>query len=371
MLVTQQSQHDTPVVTIVSYDDENARWLDYFNIDKALAAVAAHVAALPSSRTPEKHTQKVYEAGLRYFLDWSAGQLPTEDLLQGFIGHLISHKGLKPSTVNAKYLAPVRLYLRKLAGQQIRCTGAVRDFVSDCREHIRAAVAVKSPRPQETSNISPLWSPKFTRLNLTQVNAVLRSLDITTLSGMRDYAMLHIAFSTGLRIAELHRITLSAIKPAGDVYLLTVRGKRSNVDPVSLSKAAYDDLRDWVDMYNNGLEPDDPRRIGDDTPVWQPLVHGDHYTQIGVNRFDPATGMSMQSIRNVIERRTSQALGEDFKLAAHDTRRTAAAIAYDAGMPLTEIQAMLRHKDAAVTLRYVGTKPDFESRSLANYVSFG
>lgn len=365
------AQDNTPTISIVTYEDDFATWQNYFSVEKALAAVAAHVASLPSSRTPEKHTQKVYESGLKYFLQWSVGQLPTEDLIQGFIGHLISHKNLKPSTVNAKYLAPVRLYLRKLSGQQIKATGAIRDFVTDCREHIRAAAAVKSPRPQETTNISPLWNPKFTRLNLNQVNAVLRSLDITTKLGMRDYALLHVAFSTGLRIAELHRITLSAIKPAGEVYLLTVRGKRSNSDPVSLSKAAYDDLCDWVDMYNAGLDSDDPRRIGDDSPVWQAMVHGDNYAQVGVNRFDPDKGMSMQSIRNVIERRTAEALGEDYKLAAHDTRRTAAAIAYDAGMPLTDIQAMLRHKDAAVTLRYVGTKPDFESRSLANYVSFG
>lgn len=369
MLATIEQPQTT--LTIIEHDRADSQlWREYFNVEKALAAVAAHVAALPSSRTPEKHTQKVYQAGLNYFLQWSAGQLPSADLVEGFIGHLIQHKELKPSTVNAKYLAPLRLFLRKLEAQFIRVTGAERDFVSDCRLHLRNAINVKGPRPNETTNISPLWNPKFTRLNLNQVNRVLREIDITTRSGMRDYALLHVAFSTGLRIAELHRITLDAIKPSGDGgYLLTVRGKRSNVDPVKLTKAAYDDLLDWVDMYNRDLDDDDPRRISDDMPIWQPMIHGDNYMIVGCNRFNPQKGMSVQSLRKVIERRTGAVLGDDFTLAAHDTRRTAAAIAYDSGMPLNEIQAMLRHKDAGVTMRYVGTRPDY--KSLGDYVTFG
>ena len=40
-------------------------------------------------------------------------------------------------------------------------------------------------------------------------------------------------------------------------------------------------------------------------------------------------------------------------------------------MPLPSIQKLLRHKDAAVTLRYIGQKPDYDQSTLANYVQIG
>jgi len=127
----------------------------------------------------------------------------------------------------------------------------------------------------------------------------------------------------------------------------------------------------WVDAYNADLPADDARRIQGDLPIWQAMLHGDNYGYIGVNKFNPARGLSSQGLRDIIERSTRSALGDQFALAAHDTRRTAAAIAYEAGMPLPAIQKLLRHKDAAVTLRYIGQKPDFAGSTLANYVQFG
>lgn len=380
-MVLARVQPETSIAQPHAYND--ATWLRYFDPKRAYAAVAAHVGTLPSSRTEEKHTWRAYSDGLKYFLRWMAQldpaddmnwatlRLPTADLLTSFIAHLLIARGLKPSTVNSKYLAPVRLYLSKLAEQNISgFTGDTRDFIADCREHIRAAASVKSPRPDTTSNIAPLWNPQFTRLTADQVRAVLRSLNRATRSGLRDYALLHVAFSSGLRLAELQRITLNSITIQGDVVLITVRGKRSNVDPVPISARAHADIMAWVDAYNADLPAEDPRRIAGDLPIWQPLLHGDNYPILGVNKFNPARGLSAQGLRDIIERSTRTALGAQYALAAHDTRRTAAAIAYDAGMPLPSIQKLLRHKDAAVTLRYIGQKPDFEGSTLANYVQF-
>lgn len=368
---------DYDIVPQKSFDDTS--WLRYFRPREALAAVAAHVAALPSSRTDERHTEKVYEAGLKYFLGWSDRQLPTESLLTAYVGHLVHDKDLKSTTISSKYMAPVRLYLKKLAGQLIPVTGAERDFVQDCREHIRAATQVKSPRQETTTNIAPLWRAEFKRLSLNQVNAVLRQIDRFTVIGLRDYALLHVAFSTGLRLAELARITPESFTREGDVWLITVRGKRSNSDPVPIGDSCLSDIVAYIDAYNRDLPDDDPRRIpavgmpsmASGSALWQPLQHGDNHAIIGTRGYAPARGLSHNGIRNIIRKRTAAALGESNALAAHDTRRTAAAIAYDHGMTLPDIQALLRHKDAAVTLRYIGTKPDYETRSLENYVKLG
>lgn len=350
----------------------DSAWLRYFDPRAAIAAVAAHVEQLPSSRTDERHTARAYGDGLNYFLRWTNNDLPTEDLLMAFVAHLIRDRHLKSTTIASKYLAPVRLYLTKLAGQRTTgFHGVERDYISDCRDHIRAAAVVKNPTIERTTNIASLWNPQFHRLTLKQVNAVLRAIDRRTKTGLRDYALLHVAFSTGLRLAELQRITLGSISQQGDSYLITVRGKRNNFDPVPISAKAHNDILCYSYAYNFWLADEDDRRITGKVPLWQPLLHGDNYAHNGVNDYDPARGLSAQGIRDIIARRTQAALGGQLVLAAHDTRRTAAAIAYDAGMPITDIQALLRHKDAAVTLHYVGTKPDFDTRALAKYVSFG
>ncbi len=344
-------------------------WQSFFNVDSAIKSVQDHVMQLPSSQTSEKHTMRVYSDGLKYFLNWYANELPTEALMNSFIAHLVE-RGLKPSTIGSKYLAPVRLFLKKLANQHIPVFGDERDLVTDAKESIRQASEVKTPRAQTTSNIAPLWRGDFVRLSHGQVNSVLRKIDTDTITGSRDYALLLLAFSSALRLAELHRLSLSNISQEGDVYIITVRGKRSNVDPVPVGASVVQAIMKYVANFNAKLSPDDKRRIGQTTPLWQPMIHGDNHPIIGVNGYKAGNGMSQQAMRDIIANRTA-ILGESYKLAAHDTRRTAAALAYENGMNLPEIQQLLRHKDAGVTLRYIGTKPEYGARTLANYVALG
>lgn len=366
-------------------------WLKYFNPTAAVEAVYNHIAQLPSNRTPERHTARAYKKGLDYFFKYLGDELPSPDALNEFVAHLVEDRKLKSSTIGSKYLAPVRLYLRKLASQSIKVTGAEREFVSDCREQIRLAAEIKTPRAETKTSIPALWRPEFTRLNIQQVNAVLRQIDLTTLAGLRDYVLLHIAFATGMRLAELARITPDAIKPDpdGSGYIIVVRRKRSNIDPVPLSKEAHANLMQWIDAYNADLPAHDPRRITGKRPVWQPIHSGTTLFSVDrivakdkkleekyrVRGFDeaetPLSGMAHQSISQVIGNRTESILGSEWRLAAHDTRRTCTAIAYDAGMPITDIQLLLGHAETAQTWEYVGTKPDFHKRSLSTYVQFG
>lgn len=344
-------------------------WLQYFDRRAAWESVVAHVAGLPSSRTDEKHTYRVYASGVKYFFEWIGDELPTPDQVRAFIAHLVQ-RGLKSSTISSKYLAPLRHYLNRLADQlRPGLKGDERDFVSDCRDYIRQAAALPSPKAETTTNIAPLWG-QGKRLDFKQVNAVLRHIDTTSIAGLRDYALLHIGFSTGLRLAELGRITLDSIKPTGDgLYLITVRGKRSNIDPVPVGAQAFADMMNYVNAYNEALPADDPRRITGDTPIWQPL-HRDRF-HFAIGRHNPCKGMSHQAIRDMIAKRTSAALGQAWALAPHDLRRSAAAIAYEDGMNVTDIQSLLRHKDAAVTMVYIGKRPDYASRALCTRMKFG
>jgi integrase len=343
-------------------------WTTFFNQGAAIKAVYAHIAQLPSARSTEGHTFTVYDGGLKYFMAWSDNALPTPDLLRDYMAHLVQ-RGLAASTINARYMTSVRHYLRALSNQMIPgLTGGDRDYIADCREQMRQAIALPSPKPEHNSNMSPLWRPDFHRLSLYEVNLVLRAIDRSTLAGLRDYALLHLAFTTGLRLAELARISLASIRPSGaGNYIAVVRGKRNNIDPVPFSADVHADLMVWLWAFNSGLPANDTRRIQGAAPIFQPLHRETFY--MASWRYETSRGLSHQAIRDAVAKRTKQALG--YPIAVHDTRRTAASLAHDAGMPLPDIQTMLRHKRPDVTWRYVGTKPDFHRRALSTYMTFG
>jgi len=374
-------------------------WLRYFNPHQALAAVAAHVAGLPSSRTPERYTESVYSDSLKYFLNWcgcrlettsanyqrsslreilawsmTSMPLPTADLVTAYAAHLAG-RGLKSNTIAQKYFAPLRHYIKALIRQLIPLTGAEREYVSDCRDHMRNALEVKPPRCEITSHLSPLYQHGI-RLELIQVNGILRAIDRTTRTGLRDYALLHCAFSTGLRLAEIKRMTLNSITREGQNILVTVRGKRNNLDPIPITPQLHADILAYVEAHNSGLPDGDPRRIGPDTPLWQPYLHGDNYMAFSIKSFDPQQkGFSQDGIRAMFRRRVESVCDlksrSGSRFSAHDTRRTFAYLADSAGMKRKDISAAMRHANTATTDNYIGQAANYSDWLLGTRVKFG
>jgi len=357
-------------------------WINYFDTDMALKATFAHIAALPGTKnTPEKHTARAYQSGLYYFLEWSADELPTIALMKNFIAHLSTkpnHRtkstGLKASTIASKYLAPIRIYLKALAGQNIKGTMQNTHIITNYREQIRAASEIKNPAADIKSNLSPLLR-YGTRLTKRQVNKLLRDIDQQTIQGKRDYALLMTAFSTGLRLAELQRITLSSITEyEDDIFILTVRGKRNNYDPVAISDGAIDAINRYVQAYNDGLPIGDTRRITNNTPLWQSLTRSGNYLPInhitGINQrtkqptfYSPLAGMSTSGITGIIADRAG--------IAPHDVRRTFARMCFKSGMSIIDISKAMRHSSVSITEAYIGIDPDYKKSNLANYVTLG
>lgn len=369
-------------IEIVTHSPIDTRWMNYFNQHQALEAVFAHVAALPSSKNAEMHTYRVYKAGLQYFLQWANQAMPTPDLLRKFIAHLRIEGNAKKaaySTISSKYLAPVRLYIRSLAGQHITSrtdgqplTNEDRFFIQDAREQFREAAAMKTPKGDETSNLPPLWQ-HGNRLTLQQVHQLYHTCDRNTLCGQRDIALLYIGFTSALRIAEIQRLKLSSIKAGKDGWEIHVRGKRNNIDPVALDDTAYQLILDWVAAYNAALPENDERCITPDTSIWQSIQYNGTPFPIGYQGKTASAGITIQGLRDILTRHCEQVRKYDFSfplLAPHDMRRTAAALGHSAGMDYPDIQRLLRHKNLSTTFGYVGKAPDLSKSKLSNYVNF-
>lgn len=343
----------------------------FFDFRAAIQSVLDLISALPSDHTPEQHTRRVYTAGLRYFLNFLGdSDLPTPETMRSYIAHL-SNRKLQASTINARYLTPARHLCRALASQPLRFEsvedGKMLFGLPEWREQIRQAADCKDVQNFTHTDVSPLFNPKFHRLSKSQVDAILRNIDTSTIAGQRDYAILHVAFSSALRLAELTRLTLNNFTEADGGWIVTVRGKRSNLTPVPVATKAVEDVRAYVAAFNADLSPDDPRYITNDTPIWQPLLKGKHHP--AMLDYNPAKGITCESLRQII-RKHAEKVCPGFN--PHDARRTAAYLAFKAGMPLPQIQRMLRHKDPGTTLNYIGVEPDYASSNLSTYnINFG
>lgn len=376
---------------IVSFDPGAAQreidnqWWKLFDVRGAVKAVDILIQDKGSDGTKEQHTRKAYEASLLYFLRWASPEVEDDDgltvyewaarypmhrfpgagLMREFIAHLKSERGLKKSTID-RYMAPVRHYVTALTKQTIMAVGDEFQLVYQFKEWMRLALDEKVGEIEEKGNRSALYS-YGTRLNVAQVDAMFVALvKQDDLLAKRDLAILYVGFNVALRDAEMRRLRLGNIKPGEKCWEIVVRGKRNNYAPVPLDATGYRLIMDYVETYNAGLEADDPRRITDDVPIFQPVRRGNHYSHVGVNGYDPRRGCGRSTVRDVVKRRSVEILGVE--ISSHDMRRTAAHIGRMNGMDYDDLQALLRHKSIETTRLYVGNPPDMSKSILSNRI---
>lgn len=377
-----------PVTEIITqpghHQPDSGLWLLLFDPQAALDSVINHVETLPGSRH-ERHTMRAYLSSLAdfasylgalvlragdeaYTVNWDTMHMPTKPLVQDYISHC-ARRGLTSATIT-RYMAAVRHWLRALEEQPVYPqSGAEFTFILEAQRQFRLAAGVHNPAPDRTSN-RPALEQHGTRLTLLQVNTLFTSFagEMHTLTGKRDLAMLYLGITSGLRAAELSRMSLSAITPGKDCYEVRVRGKRSNHDPIGIDSTAYELITAYVQAWNDRLADDDPRRIGHDTPLWQPLLRGDHIPPLGLRAFNPASGLSARAILKLVDRRTERALGQG--ITAHDMRRTCAYLMRSNGYEWDQIRAQLRHRSIGTTEKYVGQEQDLSRALLSKRVQF-
>ncbi len=362
-------------------------WLAYFDPYAALEQVRDHVETLPGSRF-ERHTMRAYLSSLadfcaylgadvihiegeNYHFRFETMAMPDATAIKSYMAQA-KQRGLSSNTVT-RYMAAVRHWLMALESQAVYPkSGTDYMAVTQAQRQFRLALGVKNPPADRTSN-RPALEQFGQRLTLAQVNQLFESFSGTlhTVTGKRDLALLYLGITSGLRAAELARLTLDNITPGEDCFEVRVRGKRANYDPVGIDSTAYGLILAYVEAWNGHIptpSSPDPFSHGEkgnlnsgDTPNFRALLKGDHIPAV-------SEGLSARAILKIVERRTAAALGR--AIAAHDMRRSCAALMRANGFEWDQIQAQLRHKSIATTQLYVGTIQDLSRSLLGKRVTF-
>lgn len=197
-------------------------------------------------------------------------------------------------------------------------------------ESMNDTIQVQQPKGERVH----LW------LSREQVEQITALPDLSTLEGRRDWILLGVLFGAGLRREELAELTFDALKTQprqnGQMrYVLEVHGKGAKDRIVPISDIIARHLLAWRDEIGGG--------------------------QIARNLKNGKLGASLSAtgIYNLVQRYGAK-MGLP-ELATHDTRRTFAQLAYNAGIPIKQISVLLGHSSVKTTEQYLNIQLDLEA----------
>lgn len=147
-------------------------------------------------------------------------------------------------------------------------------------------------------------------------------------AGARDAAIFALAYSGGLRRAEL--VALDREDVDAETGVLTVKGKGNKQRTAHIHNGALRALQGWLDVRG-----DEAGALFWATRKGGTLVEG---------------RMTTQAVYNIIRHRAQQAGVKTF--SPHDLRRTFAGDMLDAGVDIATVQRMMGHANVSTTAGY-------------------
>ena len=218
-----------------------------------MTAIAPHVSAfllehLPNARGASVHTVRSYAHAIRLFVSFAGERL-----------------GLQPARIGIGQL-DVQLvldWLDSLESDRANSVGSRNVRLSAIKSLFRF-LELRMPESLDLSRQIHAIPAKRSGTKLVdwleqdELKALLEAPDRSTRGGLRDHAMIHLAYACGLRVSELTSLTLSSLNwPGPESVRIRGKGRRERVMP--LWQETQGILGRWVEarpvVRHDGLFP--------------------------------------------------------------------------------------------------------------------
>jgi integrase/recombinase XerD len=282
-----------------------------------IAALQEYVEAFLRQLSKKQSTKGAYRRMLRQFLAWleETGRIEKLSAMSFIREDIVAYKEALEERVEAhtvcSYLTAVRRLFSYLQSQAI---------------YPDVAGGVEGPEKPKGHRREWL-SPK-------QIRKVLDGIELDSLEGLRDYALINLLARTGLRTIEAAGALAGDIKQKQGERVLWIQGKgRSSKDEfVLLTEEAMAPILD----YFRARGP-----LPDKAPIF--CSHSDR------NR---GQALTPRSISRIVKDRLLAVGLDDSKLTAHSLRHSAITLSILGGATLVQAQGMARHSDPRTTDKY-------------------
>lgn len=286
--------------------------------DALTAAYKDYIAYLDA--TPR--TVQTYTGNIRQFVKWTAQnsiQHPTRQDILAYREEL--RQRCKPSTVQ-NYITALRLFFSWTAQAGI---------YPNIADHVKGAKLDAGHKKDY--------------LTASQVQDLLSSIDTQPAIGKRDYCILALMVTGGLRDVEVSRANIEDLKTLGDSTVLYLQGKGRDerTDYIKVVPAVEKPLREYLRTR--------PQAKGQ-----QPL-----FSSLSNN--SKGQRLTPKSISSIVKDRLIQAGYNSDRLTAHSLRHSAVTISLIGGLPLDEVQQFARHKNISTTQIYAHNLERAKNRS--------
>ena len=167
-----------------------------------------------------------------------------------------------------------------------------------------------------------------------QVREVLAHIDRDTLQGKRDYAILFLMITCGLRTIEVSRANIEDLRTLGNNTVIYVQGKgrEEKTEFIKVTAPAEKAIRDYLKARGTAAEN-------------EPLF-------VSTSNNNKGQRMTTRSISKIGKGCLKRAGYDSPRLTAHSLRHTAVTLSLLAGEKLEEVQQFARHANIATTMIY-------------------
>lgn len=257
-------------------------------------------------------TVETYTKALRQFAKYMAAQeisRPTREDVIAFRKSLEA-SGHKPGTIQT-YIISLKQFFKWTETERI---------------YPNITVNVKGAKIENDYKKDPLTS--------NQARELMAGIDRSTLIGARDYAILALMLTGGLRTIEIVRADIEDLRPLGDETVLYVQGKGHDQKSVyvKVPPPTEQAIREYLKLRG---------KASGKAPLFA-----------SASRHNMGERMTTRSISRIVKE-SMRAIGLDNdRLTAHSLRHTAGTLNLLNGATIDETQMLLRHAKIDTTLRY-------------------
>lgn len=296
-----------------------------------MTSLAEHVSfflheRLPRERQVSEQTCSTYAVALRLFFEFAAQHLnlrPSQIALEqldaplvlAFLTHLEAERHNSPKTRNLR-LAAIRSFMRFIEYREPAALAQV-----------QRVLAIPMKRTE---------SPLTTYLTATEVQALLKAPAQDTRHGVRDYSMLYLTYTAGLRVSELVSLRLEnlAYEPQFSLQIFG-KGRRERVLPLWQQSAKA--LQAWL-----AIRPSSP------APEVFLNARGRAMTRSG---FEYVLRKHMQTARQNCPSLTPK------RVSPHSLRHSCAMMVLQATGDIRKVALWLGHASIQTTEQYLRADP--------------